>query len=73
MDLAIFIIDDADFNELQGTESQVYYVFISDDFMNGDYEGFEKYSRKCFSVDAAVEYATKLSKMFPSFEYVGLM
>ena len=71
---AIFIIDDTDFDEMQGTESLIYNVFIGgDDFMNGTLEGFESYDRKCYSFDSAIDYADSLNKKFPKFEYVGMI
>ncbi len=71
---AIFIIDDTDFDEIQGTESLIYNVFIGgDDFMNGTLEGFESYDRKCYSFDSAIDYADLLNKKFPKFEYVGMI
>jgi len=71
MDLAIFILDDTDFNEEQGIESLIYHVFIAEDFMDGADEDYKSYSMICYSLDSAYDYAESLAKKFPSIEFVG--
>ncbi len=70
-DLAIFILDDTDFDQEQGTESLIYHVFIAEDFMDGEDENYKSFSRVCYSLDTAWDHAQSLKKKFPKFEFVG--
>ena len=69
-ELAIFILDDSEF-DYDNDESQVFHVFIAEDFMLGEDDAYKSYSRKCYNIDSAYDYAESLSKKFPSIEFVG--
>ncbi len=69
-ELAIFILDDSEF-DCENDESQVWHVFISEDFMLGEDDDYKSYSRKLFNIDSAYRYAESLAKKFPDIEFVG--
>lgn len=72
-DLAIFIINSTDFDQINGSEHLVYNVFIAEEYDLDPPKKYKQYSFKCFTLEGAFQYAEDLSKQFPKIEFVGLI